>query len=543
MKWLKKKSLISIIKANKLEFIFLCLITALAIFLRFYHINELHFFTYDQARDDLIVKRILVDHQWTLLGPQSSMQGVYLPPFYYYTLVPVLWLARLNPVGVDVYTALVGVLTVLLLWWILREFFGKSPALMVSFLYATSPLIVELSHRAWNPNTQPFFVLLMIFFLYKLFTTKKEKFLIFTSLVFGYAVNLHYGALSLIIIWFFAFVWGLVKLKRKWLVLFSGLVLFLFGAPLLLFDFRHNFMLTKNIWEYFFVGERISLSPKAFIEPMIASTYQLFVALLSGSFLKTAQVPFEFWGKLGSVLAFAPVSIIAHKPLLVQYQWWGIGLLALIFTAIIWFKFHRTDRPQKIKQVSLVLRLLIATVLIGTLVSRFYIGNFYFFYYIFLYPLPFLFLGFLFWCLWQKKVGKAVAVLIFLGMFIFNSNHVLVVEKSGRTRENLDQVAKVIANDADLNKTFNVAANYFSPDRWDHHALDYRYFIEAFYGKRPLDWQPQDYEKAEVLYLVAEGGMTDPLESRIMEIEKFAPQRINKRWPLDNNITVFKLEK
>jgi len=136
-----------------------------------------------------------------------------------------------------------------------------------------------------------------------------------------------------------------------------------------------------------------------------------------------------------------------------------------------------------------------------------------------------------------------VAVLIFLGMFIFNSNHVLVVEKSGRTRENLDQVAKVIANDADLNKTFNVAANYFSPDRWDHHALDYRYFIEAFYGKRPLDWQPQDYEKAKVLYLVAEGGMTDPLESRIMEIEKFAPQRINKRWPLDNNITVFKLEK
>ena len=81
MKWPKKKSLISIIKANKLEFIFLCLITALAIFLRFYRINELHFFTYDQARDDLIVKRILVDHQWTLLGPQSSMPGVYLPLF------------------------------------------------------------------------------------------------------------------------------------------------------------------------------------------------------------------------------------------------------------------------------------------------------------------------------------------------------------------------------------------------------------------------------------------------------------------------------
>jgi hypothetical protein len=25
-------------------------------------------------------------------------------------------------------------------------------------------------------------------------------------------------------------------------------------------------------------------------------------------------------------------------------------------------------------------------------------------------------------------------------------------------------------------------------------------FVEAFYGKRALDWQPEDYERAEVLY-------------------------------------------
>jgi len=74
-----KKRIIEFLKANKTELLFLALIIILASFLRFYKINELHFFTYDQARDDLIVKRILVDHKFTLLGPQSSMRGfIYL---------------------------------------------------------------------------------------------------------------------------------------------------------------------------------------------------------------------------------------------------------------------------------------------------------------------------------------------------------------------------------------------------------------------------------------------------------------------------------
>ncbi|MFZ5366152.1 MAG: ArnT family glycosyltransferase [Patescibacteria group bacterium] len=536
MEFIKRsvKKALQLIKSNKLETIFLGLILVLAIFLRFYKITELHFFTYDQARDDLIVKRILVDHKLTLLGPQSSMRGVYLPPFYYYTLVPILWLSKLNPVGVDIYTAFVGVLTVVLIWYISRDFFGEMVGLAIGALYATSPLIVELSHRAWNPNTQPFFILLTIFFLYQLFKAKKEIYLIFTSLALGYAINLHYGALALMPIWIFAFIWSFVRLEKKWVFL-SGLILFLFGAPLLLFDLRHNFMLTKNIYLYFFAGERVSLSPTKFFEPMVASIYQLFVALLSGSFLKTAQVPFEFWGKLGSVLTFAPVSIIAHKPLLVQYQWWGIGLLILIICSVIWSYFHKAK--------ILILNLLIASILISALFSRFYIGKFYFFYYIFLYPIPFLFLGLMFWFLWQKKWTRSFVIIIFAGMLWFNISNVLVFEEPERTIKDIKQVARVIANDVDISKTFNIAANYKNPDRWDHNAVDYRYFVEAFYKKRALDWQPEDYERAEILYVVAEGGLPDPVNAKIMEIYEFSPKKIEKTWQLPKETFIYKLVK
>lgn len=538
------KKLIRYIRKNKFEIIVLAVIISIAVFLRFYKINELHFFTYDQARDDLIVKRILVDHKWTLLGPQSSMRGVYLPPYYYYTLVPILWLSRLNPIGVDIYTALIGVLTVILVWYFCKEVFGQIPALMTSALYATSPLIVELSHRAWNPNTQPFFILLSLFFWYRLWTTKKEKYLLFSSLAFGYAVNLHYGALCLLPIWLFAFFWFLINSKRKRLVLISALILFLFGAPLILFDLRHQFMLSKNIYQYFFAGQRMSLSPREFFEPMVVSIFELFVALLSGTFLKAAQIPFEFWGKAKSVLSFAPVSIIAHKPLLVQFQWWGIGLLGIIIVTILWFLLRGKSKKKGEDQgIRIFLYLLIGSVFISALVSRFYIGKFYFFYYIFIYSLPFLFLGFVFWFFWQRQRLRILVILVFLGMFIFNLRHALVFEVPERTIKEIKQAAQVIADDVDPEKSFNIAANYRSPDRWDHNAVDYRYFVEAYYGKRALDWQPEDYKRAEILYVVAEGKIPDPVNAQIMEIYTFEPKEILKTWELPKGVVIYKLGK
>jgi hypothetical protein len=180
---------------------------------------------------------------------------------------------------------------------------------------------------------------------------------------------------------------------------------------------------------------------------------------------------------------------------------------------------------------------------VSALFSRFYTGNFYFFYYIFLYPLPFLFLGLVFWFFWQRSFGKLLVVLIFMGMFYFNLSHVLIFEKPERTISDIKKISQVIAADVETAKSFNIAANYKNPDRWDHNAVDYRYFVEANFGKRALNWQPEDYEKAEILYVVAEGGLSDPVNSNIMEIYKFKPKKILKTWELPNDVVIYKLGK
>jgi 4-amino-4-deoxy-L-arabinose transferase-like glycosyltransferase len=533
--------LIQYIKANKLEVICLIFIASLAAFLRFYKITELHFFSFDQARDALISKRILVDHKWTLLGPQSSMLGVYLPPYYYYTLALVLWIFRLNPAGIDVYTAGVGVCTVILLWYIARRFFNKVPALMIAAFYATSPLIVRFSRQAWNPNTQPFLVLLILFFLCQLFLKRKAFYLILVSIFLGYAMNLHYSTFCLIPIWLFSLFWFLIKTRKTRTVFVSVGILCFFVVPLLLFDLHHHFMISRNISHHFFAKERMGLLPRDFVGLMANSAYSLFVFLLSGVSYTPSLVADAPQDALWPV--FRPISIltIAHRPMIIQYYWWGVGLLGLIVITTIYFLFRLEKKGAK--DVGLMLYLLIGIILSSVFVSQFYAGQFYFFYYLLLFPLPFLFLGFLFWFWWQKRIFRLPAVLLFILILAFNLRHALVLESPERKIGDIIGVSEVIAQDVGQRDDFVIAANYRSPDRWDHSAVDYRYFVEAYFGKRGLDWQPEDYRQAKILYVVAEGGLADPINSKIMEIYEFGPKTVEKTWELPKEVYIYKMTK
>jgi len=536
------KRILYSIKENKIESFLLAVIILVASFLRFYKITELQFFTYDQARDDLIVKRILVDHKLTLLGPQSSIGGVYSPPFYYYTIAVPLLLFGFNPIGVDIYTAFVGVLTVLLIFLVARAFFGKPAGIFAAGLYATSPVVVELSRRAWNPNTLPFFSLLTLVLAYCFWQTKNIKVLLVMSLVFGYTLSLHYSTFCLLPVIFYLW-WDYLRQKRRILpILTSFLILDLFFLPLLIFEFRHDFSLSKNLISHFFRGGSYYFNEKtpSFWEASLASVYEIVVVPLSGYFLKGAtgaSAPYEFAGRVKDVISqFAPVSIIAHRPLIVKYHWWG----QIIFIAIVIFSLARIFLTLPKDRSLAFIWLWFITAII---VTRLYRGTIYFFYYLFLYPVSFLFFVALLKFLFQKERWlKILTVFILLAMIGINFRQSLVYETSGRTIRDIKAVAQIISQDVG-SQPFNLAASYKDPDRWDHHALDYRYFIEAYFYKKPLDWYPENYHESETLYLISETRMENPVGVNIMEVREFDPQTLVKSWNYKNEIFIYKLAK
>lgn len=515
--------------------ILLAIFILIAAILRFYHITRLEFFTYDQARDALFVKRMIIDHQFRLLGTQTSLPGMYLPPFYYYTIVPILWLFRLNPVGIDIYSALIGVLSVPLVFLVANKIFGKPAGVFSAGIFAVSPLVVELTRRAWNPNTLPFFILVAFYFVYRYFLERKTKDFLLAFGFYGYCLSLHFGVWTLLPLFIFTWLYGVIKGKLGKLGAFGGIgILVFFVSPLLLFELRHKFFLFSQAKVFFFDGGHLGPAQGNFLESLMSSLIALFTILISGKIAIGYGAPLEFTGKLKDFFSLSqPISVVAQKPFSISFAWWGgVIFLLIVFVTLKYFKKFR-----------LPLALIWIWIVWGVLVSRLYGGKFFFFYYLFLFPAPILLFGFLGKELFTQKLLKIWVLFSFLLIIAFHWRYTTVFTSGWREIDDLRQAANVIATNVMDGESFNIATIQKEADRWDRNAVDYRYFTETFGRKRALDWYPEDYQKAEYLFVVDETGKADVLRSNIMEIQEFRPGKIVGKWAIEKRIIVYKLEK
>lgn len=518
----------------------------IAAVLRFWDITKLQFFTYDQARDALFIKRMLVDHQWRLLGTQTSLPGMYLPPFYFYTILPVLWLSKLNPVGIDIYSAFVGVLTVPLAFYVANKIFGRPAGVFSAGLFAVSPIVVELTRRAWNCNTMPFYILIAFYFVYMYFKEHKLKYFLLSFAFYGYCLSLHFGAWTLIPLFIFIWLYGLIKGKVKALGLLGGLgIMIFFISPLLIFELKHNFFLVSQAKMFFFDGGHIGVKPGVnIIEAFTSSLIALFTVLISGKISVGYGAPLDFSAKVKDLFSLnQPVSVVAQKPFSISIYWWGF----LIFFLIILFSIFKIVKGRKQKLYSdnelLGLELIWIWTLWGIFVSRLYSGFFAFFYYLYLFPVPVLLFSYVLKKGWDKKYLNVLVWSLFFFIIIFHLKFTTIFQQNWRNIDDLRSTAKIISENSESGRSFNIATIQRESDRWDRNAVDYRYFVETFYGKKALDWQPQDYKNAEILFIVDETGKSDPLNSPIMEILEFNPKQVINKWKIEKGVAIYKLGK
>ncbi|MDP3758811.1 MAG: glycosyltransferase, partial [Candidatus Daviesbacteria bacterium] len=216
------------LKDQKVFFILLIGILVLAAFLRFYRLSEYMTFLGDEGRDAIVIKNMLVDYHFPLIGPPTSVGNIYLGPLYYYMMAVPMAIFYLNPVAATGMNAVIGVATIGLIYYLGKVWFGRAPGLIAAYLYAISPVTIIYSRFSWNPNPAPFFALLSVFSLYKVHQTGNFLWLVLTGLTVGAALQMHYLAAILIpitiAIWFYeVFLRRSKKLKTR--KLFSGIFL------------------------------------------------------------------------------------------------------------------------------------------------------------------------------------------------------------------------------------------------------------------------------------------------------------------------------
>lgn len=482
----------------------LTLILLLATFLRFYKLRDSVIFLGDEGRDALAVKRILLDRDPTLLGPTASVGGFYLGPVYYYMIAPFFLLFGMDPVGGAVMVALMGVVTVALMFVLLYRWFGLFPAGIASAVYAASPGVIRFSRSSWNPNPMPFFTLLTLIAMHYLIKQKKPIIGLLAGLFFGIIIQLHY--LGLIVSIYIGLMTLLHLPKNHWAktILFETLG-FLIGSSLLIaFELRHNFLNTRAVFE-FITRSGGAARPKSWNFPWLFTEVNRF--------------------NIESVLGKWSAEVFKNLP-------FGLAqiLTYILFLAVIIYLVNKLKTKQKF---SLAEKTIFTFWISLTLGLSLYRGQWHYHYFEVFFLAPYLLIGLILSSLKPTSAKLSVAMLTLLTI-------VFVIPKSPTWAEGsklLDQTKRISQKAIDLSqgKPYNFA---LITDGNSDHA--YRFFLELE-GATPT---PLNQRVEKQLIIICEKYPPEtcaPLGNPLWEIAGFGRAQIEQQIEVFPNTTLYRL--
>lgn len=238
-------------------------------YLRLYRLPELMPFIGDQGWFYISARDIILTGNIPLVGITSSHTWLHQGALWTYTLVPLLKLFNFNPIVPAYFTALLGIITIALVYKLAREMFNEHIALVSSFLFATSPLIIIDSRMAYHTGPIPFFTTLLLLSVYR-WTNGKIQY--FPLIIFLLAIlyNFEIATFSLIGIVVLIFVYGLLKKQKLVLKLFNkktmtfSFIGFIIPMiPMFLYDINHGFPQTVKvvIWIFYRIAVFLGYSP------------------------------------------------------------------------------------------------------------------------------------------------------------------------------------------------------------------------------------------------------------------------------------------
>lgn len=483
--------LISFITSRYFPFLILLMILMLGAFLRFYKIREYMTFLGDEGRDMLVVKRMIVDHKFTLLGPITSVGSMYMGPVYYYFMAPFLWLWNFDPVGPSIMVAIISIFTIALMYKLGAEFFDRWVGLLSAFIYAISRLTVIYGRSSWNPNIVPFFALLIIYCLLKTIVKKQYQWLILAGFSLGILIQLHYVTLMFIPIIICSLF--LIRFRIPAKFYFRSILGFIVSySPFLLFEIRHNFVNLQSAWR--FLWEQKHSQP-----PTIFSALNIILDSL--------------------IRIFWRLVIIENAELTKIF----IALVAVL--VFFWFK------REKAKEKIMAIKVIAVWLIIGIISYGLYQGIIYDYYYGSLFPVPILLSSIALIYLFSiNKVGKVITVLILIAIIFFNVKNSSLRIQPNNMLKNTETISRFIYEKAD-GKPYNFAL--IATHNSDH---AYRYFLEIW-GNPPVvvvnsNIDPERKSVTEQLFVVCEEKICQPLGHSLWEIAGFGRAEITDEWPI-----------
>ncbi len=217
-------------------------------------IPDIYAFSFDHGKDSLAIMHMIKTLSPKLIGPWTSIPGLFFGASWYYLLTPGFIITNGNPIGGVFIMIILNLITIILAY----KYFNKISATII----ATSSTFINISTSAWNPFPMPLLMLIILINIKNKKLSNINYFLIFLSISFSFHFSSAYAIFYLLSIPIILAIKNNIFQQStdifKSLIsqnFFTKLIISISGftlpfIPQLIFELRHNFIETKAIFQY-----------------------------------------------------------------------------------------------------------------------------------------------------------------------------------------------------------------------------------------------------------------------------------------------------
>lgn len=266
---------------NKILCFLLIILFLISGYIRYAQTTSYQFpFTYDQARDMLVIRIPGTFKDLPLIGPTTSINGVFLGPSYYYLNLPAFWLWRGDPQGLIYWNILLylGAAIAIFLFFYKRNI---TLGFLIAAIYLFAPQLFNATRYFWNAHAMQYVVVFFFLTLWAYLEKKNPKTAIFLGITSGLTTHFE-AALGIIAVAFSFFI--VLSSKNKKTIGYFLLGCFPWFLPQIIFELKRGMFMTKLIISEFSQPSGI-LGNKIPITTTLISHWQNLQMYLEGQFI------------------------------------------------------------------------------------------------------------------------------------------------------------------------------------------------------------------------------------------------------------------
>jgi len=330
--------LINLLKQN----IWIILLFAIIIFLRLWMVPNFFIFTFSEEWQGTLAWEQVKNFHPIWIGVSQANINFYLGSGFIYLNYLLFLIKNGDLVVLAYFSALLGIATVIVLFFVVRDLFDRKIAFITSIFYGCSTLINYYDRRFWNPSFIPLISILYVYALIK--TNKDTRWFILIAILTAASFHFH----LLLLLFMIPTIYSVIKnfRKIKWYTWVLMVIFYLvIISPLIVFDLNHNFDNLLAPYKIIFEGKKTGLysfsfeSIKSHINSLVSTLGRIWFIRLNSNLqdivleTNTYKIPGNIFLALISCAALFWFFIKNRKN---GYQIFFISIVSILFAYIVY---------------------------------------------------------------------------------------------------------------------------------------------------------------------------------------------------------------